>query len=126
MVRKSKKGQTYRHTPAFILIFLARENLYGGALLNKMESQLPSYNADSAAVYRSLQELEKEGAVKAYWETDISGPARKWYKITEEGFERLAVLKEDIEMRMRNFEYFLNSYEKISLEQSKILNLEEE
>lgn len=107
MVRKSKKGQTFRHTPAFILLFLARENLYGGALLSKMESQLPSYNPDSAAVYRALQELEEEEAVKAYWETDISGPARKWYEITEKGYERLAEFKEDIEKRMRNFEYFL-------------------
>ena len=114
MVRKSKKGQTHRHTPAFILLFLAKENLYGGALLSKMESQLPSYTPDSAAVYRALQDLEEEGAVKAYWETDISGPARKWYEITEIGFEKLAEFKEDIMMRKRNLEFFLQSYEEIS------------
>lgn len=116
MVRKSKKGQTYRHTPAFILLFLARENLYGGALLSKMESQLPSYTPDSAAVYRALQDLEEEEAeaVKSYWETDISGPARKWYEITEKGFEKLAEFKEDMLVRKRNLEFFLQSYEEIS------------
>lgn len=79
-----------------------------------MESQLPLYNPDSAAVYRSLQELEEEGAVMAYWETDISGPARKWYEITDKGFEKLAEFKEDIVVRKRNLEFFLQAYDEIS------------
>ncbi len=110
---KSRKGQAYRHTPAFILLFLARENLYGASLLNVMQSELPCYSADTAVIYRSLQELESDGAVRSYWETDISGPARKWYAITDKGFERLAELKDDIEMRMRNFEFFLSLFEKV-------------
>lgn len=107
---KCAKGQSYRHTPAFILLFLARENLYGGALLHKMHRELPGYHTDSAVIYRSLQELEKEAAVTSYWETDVAGPARKWYQITGQGLEKLAELKEDIEMRLKNFEYFLAAY----------------
>ncbi len=114
MVEKSRKGQAYRHTPAFILLFLAREDLYGASLLNVMQRELPSYAGDSAVIYRALQGLEMDGAVRSYWETDLSGPARKWYAITEKGFERLAELKEDIEMRMRNFEFFLGLYEKVT------------
>lgn len=110
MVKRSKKGQTYRHTPAFILLFLAKENLYGAALLNKLNSELPCYRTDSAVIYRSLQELEEEGAVKAYWETDISGPAKKWYQITDIGIEQLAEFKDDIEMRKSNFDFFLAEY----------------
>ncbi len=113
MPKKSRKGQAYRHTPAFILLFLAREDLYGASLLNVMQGELPCYAADTAAIYRALQDLETEGAVRSYWETDVSGPARKWYAITEMGFDRLAELKEDIEMRMRNFEFFLGFYEKV-------------
>ncbi|VBB05804.1 transcription regulator padr n-terminal [Lucifera butyrica] len=111
MARKSKKGQTYRHTPAFILLFLVRENLYGAALLNTLQKELPWYHTDSAVIYRSLQDLEQEGAVKSYWETDTAGPARKWYQITPKGLERLQEFKEDIEMRKRNLEFFLDSYE---------------
>ncbi len=114
MVKKSKKGQTYRHTPAFILLFLARENLYGAALLNKLHDELPCYRTDSAVIYRSLQELEEEGAVKSFWETDISGPAKKWYQITDLGMGKLAEFKEDIEMRKSNFDYFLAAYEELS------------
>lgn len=113
MVTKSNRGQTYRHTPAFILLFLARENLYGAALLSKMHDELPCYRTDSAVIYRSLQELEEEGSVESFWETDTSGPARKWYQITENGKMRLTEFKEDIEMRKSNFDYFLDSYSKI-------------
>lgn len=113
MPKKSRKGQAYRHTPAFILLFLARGDLYGASLLNVMQRELPCYAADTAVIYRALQDLETEGAVRSHWETDVSGPARKWYAITDKGFERLAELKEDIEMRMKNFEFFLESYEKM-------------
>ncbi len=110
MKRESKKGETYRHAPAFILLFLARENLYGAALLSKMQEELPRCFADSAVIYRSLQELEEEGSVSSYWETDTSGPARKRYEITAKGFQRLDQFKEDIEIRKKNLEYFLKSY----------------
>ena len=113
MAGKSRKGQAYRHTPAFILLFLAKEELYGAVLAKMMERELPCYAADSAVIYRALQDLEEGGAVRARWETGVSGPARKWYGITEKGFEMLAELKEDIEMRMKNFEVFLDLYAKV-------------
>nr|MDA8409636.1 PadR family transcriptional regulator [Treponema sp.] len=100
------KGQAYRHTPAFILLLLARERQYGAALLSRLESELPGLGPDSAAVYRALQELEDEGCVAAEWETDTSGPARKWYAITAAGLKSLKAFKDDIEARKRNLEWF--------------------
>ena len=114
MTLGTKKRQTYRHAPAFILLSLARENSYGSALLNKMKEEIPRCFADSAVIYRSLQRLEEDGSVKSYWETDISGPARKWYEITAKGFENLAEFKEEIEIRKKNLEFFLESYKKLS------------
>jgi DNA-binding PadR family transcriptional regulator len=114
IVKKSGSGQAYRHTPAFILLFLARENSYGSQLLKTMQKEMPCYHTDSAIIYRSLQELEKAGEVESYWETDTSGPARKWYKITENGWSKLGELKADIEMRKANFDYFLGVYDEIN------------
>jgi DNA-binding PadR family transcriptional regulator len=109
----NNKGQNYRHTPAFILLFLAREDLYGAALLNKMHRELPFCRSDSAVIYRTLQALVEDGAVKPYWETDTPGPAKKWYRITPIGFKKLAEFKEDIIMRKKNFDFFLESYDEI-------------
>lgn len=108
-----KKEKAYRYTPAFILLFLARENFYGAGLLKAMQNEIPNCHADSAVIYRKLQELEEEEAVKSYWETDTTGPAKKWYQITDKGLEILQEFKEDIEMRKKNLEFFLTSYKNI-------------
>lgn len=108
------KLRSYRHLPAFVLILLARENLYGAALLNSMKQEMPFFfNTDLSLIYRVLQDLESIGAVTYYWETDTAGPARKWYQITDVGLKKLAEYKEDIEKRMKNFVFFMERYEAI-------------
>ena len=113
MTEKVKKKSSTRHIPAYILLFLAKQNLYGAALLNIMQKELPYFLIDGAVIYRTMQVLEKEGSVKSYWETDVSGPARKWYEITDIGKEKLAEFKKDIEMRKKNLEFFLEDYSKL-------------
>lgn len=107
---KPKATRTYRFLPAYILLFLAEKNLYGSAILNVFRDRLPNYNVDGAVIYRTLQELEKEGFLKSYWETSNPGPATRWYEITESGFRKLAEYKGLIELRMKNFEFFLETY----------------
>lgn len=102
-----------RHAPAFVLLFLAQEPAYGSILLNKMREQLPYNNLDSAAIYRALQELEKMKAVESYWDTTQPGPAKKWYKITRVGLKKLSEYRADIEIRKKNLEFFLTSYDKL-------------
>jgi DNA-binding PadR family transcriptional regulator len=111
---KKERTKQYRHTPAFTLLFLARENHYGQSMLNTLNNELPCFKTDSAVVYRNLQELEDGGLVTSFWETEKAGAPRKWYKITEKGFEKLAEYKIDIENRKKNFEYFLDLYPKVT------------
>jgi PadR family transcriptional regulator, regulatory protein PadR len=105
------KRNSHRHIAAYLLLLLSKQNLYGAALLNMMREKLPFVLADSAVIYRTMKDLEKEGSVKSSWETDdITGPARKWYEITDKGKQKLSELAKDIEMRKKNFEYFLDEY----------------
>ena len=113
MTKDSKKGQAYRHTPAFILLFLAKEDFYGASLLNTIQRDLALDSMDSPVIYRTLRDLEAEGSVESYWETNITGPARKWYKITSKGLDKLENLKEDIEMRRKVFDNFIEIYNKL-------------
>ena len=96
-----------RHLPAFILLFLAKGSTYGSALMNQMKESMPYYFDDSPAIYRALGELEKSGAVNCNWDTSASGAAKKYYTITEIGFQKLIEFKEDIEIRKKNAEFFL-------------------
>lgn len=110
MEEKQKRCRTYRFLPAYILLFLAENDLYGSAILNEFHKRMPNYAVDSTVIYRTLQDIEKEALVVSYWKTEEPGPATKWYKITVSGRERLSDYKEEVEQRKNNLEFFLNTY----------------
>ena len=104
-----------RHLPAFILLFLAKESTHGSMLLNKINETMPNIKADGPAIYRALSELEKSGAVEAFWDTANPGAAKKCYTITQEGRRLLNEFKNDIEERKKNLEYFLSEFDTLDL-----------
>lgn len=116
--QKSKRvtmsmNRYFRHTPAFILLYLAQKPAYGALLFKRFEEEIPFNLIDTPALYRALNNLEKTGAIEAYWDTSESGPAKKWYKITQKGIEKLAELRQDIERRKQDLDFFLETYEKL-------------
>jgi len=105
-LKKSKKYSP-RHSPAFVLLFLARGANYGGAVLKMMQEEIPYFLGDSAMVYRMLQDLEEEGAVAAKWEMPESGRPVKYYVLTEKGWEQLLDTEIDMRNRIDNHLFFL-------------------
>ncbi len=104
---KKKHG---RHAAAFILISIAQEPNHGLGILNKMNENVPQNRLDTAVIYRSLKELESEGFITSSWAESGSGPQKKVYSITSEGYERLDLFKEDIEESLSNLQLFLKMY----------------
>ncbi|WP_088044434.1 PadR family transcriptional regulator [Bacillus sp. EAC] len=102
---------TGRHTGAFLLLFLTEGDSYGGKLLQKCEDDLPINPIDSAILYRTLKQLEKEGAVESYLGTSEQDKPIKMYKITEEGKCKLEEFQINIETKLKNLSFFLNKYE---------------
>ncbi len=115
---KRKMRQQSRHLPAFILLLVAEKPSHGGAIQTSLQTKLPSLKADSGAIYRALQQLEKEGELAAEWKTSKPGPPRKVYRITPAGRKRLEFWREDVEMRLRNLTFFVQSYERVLGKQS--------
>lgn len=102
-----------RHAPSFILLMLAEAPAYGGLLLEKLEQQVPYNRMDSAATYRTLKDLEKNGAVVSYWDTPSSGRPKKWYRLTDKGWAMLDTFEEDVYQSLKGLEYFLETYNQI-------------
>ncbi|HUW42381.1 MAG TPA: PadR family transcriptional regulator [Rectinemataceae bacterium] len=102
-----------RHLAAFVLLFLREEPSHGAALLARMEAEMPHCLADSAGLYRTLQALEREGAVVTSWEAQASGAPRKVYTVTRKGRAALRVFDEDIRDREENLRFFLKRYRAI-------------
>jgi len=99
-----------RHTPAFLLLFLADGPSYGALLLSRMQTELPFCLSDSAIVYRSLKQMEEQGLVDAEWRQEEPGQPRKWYVLNLKGKATLADYAEDIRKRQANLDYFTKHY----------------
>jgi PadR family transcriptional regulator, regulatory protein PadR len=75
-----------------VLVVLCRKDYYGYELV-----QAISTNIDIAegTVYPLLRRLTKEGYFKTYIQESATGPARKYYQITEKGRQYQGVLFEE-------------------------------
>lgn len=110
---KSKKEYTPRHAAAFILLFLARSSDYGGSLLATMKLEMPHFLGDSAMLYRTLRHLEGEGCIVSQWEIQDTDQPKRIYSLTARGWERLDEYAKDIQMRLKNFQFFLATLETV-------------
>ena len=66
---------------------------------------------DSSTVYRILRSLEERGCVTSRWDTDSAGPARRMYRISEQGDRYLAWWVEDLRETGRVLRHFLETYD---------------
>ena len=108
----AKSRKSPRHSPAFILLFVARGQYHGGAILKMMEEEIPYFLGDSSMVYRILQELEEVGDITSEWETPESGRPIRKYRITDKGLNTLLEAEDDIRRRIDNHLFFLKELEK--------------
>lgn len=106
----AKRRQQYRHLPAFILLALAERPVHGSAIHSVLIERMGLHRPDTGAIYRTLQQLELDGEVVSQWDTAGSGPAKKVYRLTPEGWEKLEQWREDIEKRLANLQNFLDLY----------------
>lgn len=86
------EGPQKRFMEPRLLYLIRKSTTYGYQLIEQIgKLPFPGPAPDSAAVYRMLRELEKDGLVTSSWEHGDAGPSRRIYGITARGEERLAV-----------------------------------
>lgn len=109
-----KKRQQYRHLPAFILLLLAENPVHGSAIHAALRDRLGLQRPDTGAIYRTLQQLEQEGAVESMWDTGGKGPAKRVYSLTSIGKGNLEEWRQDIELRLATLQRFLEIYRAVT------------
>ena len=97
--------------PCLILLLRCNES-HGYELLEGLRQFGFDENpVDSSTVYRILRDLEGQGLVTSRWDTDSAGPARRLYRITEEGDRFLAWWVDDLRETDRVLHHFLETYD---------------
>jgi len=109
----ARAERQHRHLPAFILLTLAHQPMHGGAIHTVLSRQISGFTTDSGAIYRALQNLERDGEIEARWDTTQIGPARKVYQITASGWDKLGVWEEDIQHRLLLLKKFISTYKRL-------------
>ena len=76
-----------------LLQCLAGEPKYGYDVIQTMHRHFPEVT--ESTFYAILRRLAKEGAADTFQGGESNGPTRKYYRLTEEGRERLAGMTAD-------------------------------
>ncbi|TGB01894.1 PadR family transcriptional regulator [Halobacillus salinus] len=77
-------------TSLLVLQLLNDRDMYGYELVKEMDKRSEhNFQVKEGTLYPALHKLEKQGYVTHYWHEQEKGPARKYYKVTEEGINML-------------------------------------
>ena len=84
-------GHLYRFVePVILLLLLQKGEAHGYELSNELPKYaLTDAEVEVAALYRTLRTLEQNGNVTSRWDTSKNGPAKRLYRLTDEGREHL-------------------------------------
>ena len=94
-----------------VLLMLREWNSYGYELMERMAVfGLEAMNPGT--LYRTLRQMEENGAVKSEWETSRGGPARRVYSITDAGKAYLDLWARSLEQYQRNMDTFFRLYQR--------------
>jgi len=94
-----------------LLFFLAEKHSHGYELIQHInEVDFCEVEADPATIYRNLRRLEKDGLIISKWETGLTGPARRSYKLSRLGHKALSHCIDLIENKAEKMQLFLREY----------------
>jgi len=77
--------------PAILTLLVDDEEVHGYSIVQKLQEtcMFQGKKPDPSGVYRCLKQMEQSGHVTAVWDVSNPGPAKRLYKITDDGLECL-------------------------------------
>jgi len=106
-------GLPRNYLRASLLLLIAETPAHGYDLLEQI-AQLGLRNVDPGGLYRALRVMEQDGLVASWWEHSTAGPARRSYRLTEEGVEWLHAWAGALREGRRYLSAYLTRYDRIA------------
>ena len=106
-------GLPRNYLRASLLLLIAEKPAHGYDLLEQI-AELGLKNVDPGGLYRTLRRMEQDGLVDSEWEHSSAGPARRGYRLTEEGVDWLHVWAGALREGRRYLTAYLSRYDRIS------------
>lgn len=97
-----------------LLLLLKQRSAHGYDLMQSLlEFGFSERSLDPGTVYRNLRRLEEEGLVSSRWDIGEGGPAKRLYRLTDEGEEVLHAWAINIGQQRKRLGDFLDKYRAI-------------
>lgn len=91
-----------------VLLIIKRDDQYGYSLVQNISRHM---SIAEGTVYPLLRRLVKNGELTTYYQPSSEGPARKYYKVTDQGNDRLADLLHEWRLFSSIVEIFIKESE---------------
>jgi PadR family transcriptional regulator, regulatory protein PadR len=85
---ESQGGLPRNYLRASLLLLIAEQPAHGYDLLEQL-AHLGLRSVDPGGLYRVLRSLEQDNLVSSWWQHSTAGPARRTYKLTDDGMDWL-------------------------------------
>ncbi len=105
-------GLPRNYLRATLLLLIGEAPAHGYDLLEQIAG-LGLHTIDAGGLYRALRVMDGDGLVASTWEHSASGPARRTYRLTEEGHEWLHVWAGALRETHRYLSSYLDRYDDI-------------
>ncbi|HVL27587.1 MAG TPA: PadR family transcriptional regulator [Acidimicrobiales bacterium] len=109
---EAQGGLPRNYLRASLLLLIAETPAHGYDLLEQI-GNLGLRNVDPGGLYRALRVMEKDGLVESWWEHSSAGPARRSYRLTDEGVDWLHAWAGALREGRRYLTAYLDRYDKI-------------
>ncbi|MGH3849237.1 MAG: PadR family transcriptional regulator [Pseudonocardiaceae bacterium] len=105
-------GLPRNYLRASLLLLLAETPAHGYDLLEQI-AELGLRSVDPGGLYRALRVMEQDGLVESWWEHSTAGPARRSYRLTEEGSDWLHAWAGALRESRRFLSAYLERYDRV-------------
>ena len=103
-----------RNLEAFLLLELLRLPSYGYDLIRRLADYGFKRASEPGVIYKILRSMEETGAIRSKWTPQESGPARRYYQITDNGREILRRRTYHLKRLRDRIEQLLEDYVKLT------------
>ena len=112
---RDPSGTIGRNIEPFLLLELLRGPSYGYDLIKRMaDCGFRRAIADPGVVYKLLRSLEEGQSIRSRWLTRESGPARRYYEITNQGRALLRDRAYHLKRHLGRIQRLLDTYTSIT------------
>ena len=106
-------GLPRNYLRASLLLLIGETPAHGYDLLDQIAG-LGLHSVDPGGLYRALRGMEADGLVASEWEHSTAGPARRTYRLTDEGVDWLHAWAGALRESHRYLSAYLSRYDGIA------------